>query len=166
MGHCPNPARLRIIIHPIAVVGKTWMYMSFLSNPAWQKPDWSILKRGLRSAYVCMIYIWTPMWHSPTLWVCKVMLLTTDDIVCIMESSGCTRQHWEANITSSSAEEHRKRERNLARVAARAISMSVNDGDGNLRVTWLDLATLEEVNAKFWIAHWDFSRFLSRGEDV
>lgn len=29
--------------------------------------------------------------------------------------------------------EHRKRERNLARVAARAISMSVNDGDGNLR---------------------------------
>eukprot|EP00435_Cladocopium_sp_Y103_P042846 s1100_g11.t4 len=29
--------------------------------------------------------------------------------------------------------EHRKRERNLARVAARAVSMSVNDGDGNLR---------------------------------
>ena len=94
-----------------------------------------------------------------------MMLLTTDDIVCIMESSGCTRQHWE-NITSSSAEEHRKRERNLARVAARAISMSVNDGDGNLRVTWLDLATLEEVNAKFWNAHWVFSRFLSRGDDV
>lgn len=65
-------------------------------------------------------------------------MLGYDDVIFREERLAETKQveeeiDYEQRRVRHMETEHRKRERNLARVAARAISMSVNDGDGNLR---------------------------------